>query len=825
MTNKQYFQFILRDKCLFDGLPLIFVALGLYFVPGLIHPESADTFPVFLFTYLIVLLYFVFLWARGGFKKGRRGRHACAVYLTLCLISCFALNKTVTIFAMSTDWWAVTLAVCCINNIAFGFKEAFPPVVRALMAFILGVSTCCFFYLMCCMLPVYVVGTIGMVLFGIGGHVFIPMVFLIYTFNLVAKCIWFKDLYRHAYLSGIGAVVLLIIVYTLLWRSAVADIDAAYLQPDNTDLPAWENVARKTAKNVMTERVLKAGIVYQKGEDAFGNWSFFDMPNRRSYFDAEQLHDPLVVIASLTGTAYIPETEAAQVLTAMYDSRQETQLRLWRGDKLSTVQVRTKADIWPSLHMAYTEKTINVFNADLSNDSWHNQEAIYTFHLPEGGVVTSLSLWVNGKEEKGILTTKEKAQEAYEKIVGQESRDPSLVHWQEGNTVTVRVFPVIGQHTRQVKIGITAPLLQQGKRLVYQNIWFQGPDAGSAREDVNINFQETPVGVELPGMFSRNKNTYSSAGPYEADWQLSMIDPGIRSNRFSANGKSFYVAPYKKEMGGANIKTIYADINQSWTEEEFKAVLALHYPVKVYIDNQWHTATAENFRRLVKDRYSLFPVYKVPDRAAALVITKGNVMSPNLSDLEGSVFGNEIKECLKIQGKLPLFNLGGELSPYLRTLKEYRFFRYAAGDIKDLAEWLPQRQFPGDIENDHRVVIESAGMTINMDDQAGAGSAPDHLMRLFAYNHIMQKMGPQRTSDSEIIATAKESYIVTPASSLIVLETQKDYDRFDIHDDAGSLKNASLKGKGAVPEPHEWALIIIGLVCIVWFKKKRAVAI
>jgi len=509
----------------------------------------------------------------------------------------------------------------------------------------------------------------------------------------------------------------------------------------------------------------------------------------------------------------------------MYDSRQETQERLWSGDKLSTIQVRTNANIWPSLHMAYTEKTINVFNTEVSRNSWNNQEAIYTFHLPEGGVVTSLSLWINGREEKGILTTKEKAAEAYEKIVGHEYRDPSVVHWQEGNTVTVRVFPVEGQSGRQVKIGITAPLLQQGKRLVYQNIWFQGPDAGSAREDVNINFQEAPVGVELPGMFSRTKNTFSSVGPYAADWQLSVTDPGIRSNRFSANGKSFYVAPYKKELGDADIKTIYLDINQSWTEEEFKEILNLHYPVKVYIDNQWHTATDENFERLVKDRYSLFPVYKVPDRASALVITKGNVMSPNLGDLAGSVFSSAIKESLKIPGKMQLLNLGGELSPYLRTLKEYRFFRYAEGDVKELAQWLSQHQFPGDIENDNRVVIAPAGVTINMDDQMGVSNAPDHLMRLFAYNHIMQKMGPQKMADSEIIATAKESYIVTPASSLIVLETQADYDRFDIHDDANSLKNASLKGKGAVPEPHEWALIIIGLVCIVWFKKKRAVAI
>jgi XrtN system VIT domain protein len=176
-------------------------------------------------------------------------------------------------------------------------------------------------------------------------------------------------------------------------------------------------------------------------------------------------------------------------------------------------------------------------------------------------------------------------------------------------------------------------------------------------------------------------------------------------------------------------------------------------------------------------------------------------------------------------GKLLLLNLGGELSPYLRTLKEYRYFRYAEADIKELSQWMSLQQFPQDLDNDHRVVIEPAGITINMVENAGVSNAPDHLMRLFAYNHIMQKMGWQKITDDDVMATAKEAYIVTPASSLIVLETQQDYDRFNIQDDVNSLKNASVKGKGAVPEPHEWALIIIGLVCIVWFKKKRAVAI
>jgi hypothetical protein len=58
-----------------------------------------------------------------------------------------------------------------------------------------------------------------------------------------------------------------------------------------------------------------------------------------------------------------------------------------------------------------------------------------------------------------------------------------------------------------------------------------------------------------------------------------------------------------------------------------------------------------------------------------------------------------------------------------------------------------------------------------------------------------------------LLSFATEANIVTPVSRLIVLETRQDYERFDIDESKDGLKNASLKSKGAVPEPHEWIMI------------------
>ena len=104
---------------------------------------------------------------------------------------------------------------------------------------------------------------------------------------------------------------------------------------------------------------------------------------------------------------------------------------------------------------------------------------------------------------------------------------------------------------------------------------------------------------------------------------------------------------------------------------------------------------------------------------------------------------------------------------------------------------------------------------------ANTSTAPDHLMRLFTYNNLMRKIGKDyfntKKLGNQLIAQAEQAHVVTPVSSLIVLETQADYDRFDIKASKDGLKNASIKNAGAVPEPHEWLLIILSLLVMSYF--------
>jgi hypothetical protein len=72
-----------------------------------------------------------------------------------------------------------------------------------------------------------------------------------------------------------------------------------------------------------------------------------------------------------------------------------------------------------------------------------------------------------------------------------------------------------------------------------------------------------------------------------------------------------------------------------------------------------------------------------------------------------------------------------------------------------------------------------------------------------------------------MVKEAQEAYVVSPVSSLIVLESSEEYKRFGISDAAISLKNAAATSKGAVPEPQEWVLILLVLLFLGVISSRR----
>jgi XrtN system VIT domain protein len=460
-----------------------------------------------------------------------------------------------------------------------------------------------------------------------------------------------------------------------------------------------------------------------------------------------------------------------------------------------------------------------------------------------------MSLWVNGKEEPARLTTVAKADSAYRTVVGVESRvvarDPSVVYWQEGNRVTVRIFPCQAREDRQVKLGITSPLRFEEGDLIYQNPYFEGPDASLADELVNIDFTESPVGLDSPWLFDRlTDNTLSHEGTYKPDWQLRFKAPPISTSSFVLDGQAYQMARFQPDSERFVPTDVYLDVNKAWKKYEFTTafwVAKQQYNSRVWVFDdglrQLDSASLDKtYEQLASQRFSLFPIYQIVNPANALLITKGTPSSLSLSDLKNSTFAERTKQIGNQSIPIRTFCYGNNLSTCLKTLAELQVLTVTQGNtctlIHDLAK---KHQFPRQPNRPDQIALLDAQVSIRKTplvrpagsvQQAGI-SAPDHLARVFIYNHLLGQIGRNYFTDTHktpaLIAEAQQAHVVSPLSSLIVLETQNDYERFGIHKDKNGLDNATLKKDGAVPEPHEWTMLLMvaGLVGWLLIQKRR----
>ena len=819
-----------QDSIYLFGLILTLIAAIVGAVPFL--SKSSGVQGVFLFNFGLTFLYFIALLVSGRLKKGRNGLAPFFLFLVMFLISAYALNREIQIFHVSTNWLNVLLVLSCINYTAVFWYDEMPRWLKLAHVFIVSISLLLFVYLALYLVPQYAFSAVFFWILFLPMHSFVPLLFVIYSIIWLLKVSENSRPVTVTVWSGIGSVMILIIAYVTAWNAQVNAINRHYRNADGDpkkSLPVWVRTASKIPANWLTERILKTDSRFgTSGLPGSNRDWFWNAPSvRRS---TEFRHDPLITIATVfNGHLIMPVEERLRILQAVFNERHEAEERLWSGDDLYTEEVNSTIQIWPQYRISYTDMVIKV-RCGYSESRWRpEEEAIYSFSLPEGSAVTALSLWIDGNEMPGILTTRQKADSAYKTIVGREIRDPSVLHWQEGNRVSVRVFPVFPGKYRRFRVGITTPLQINKGKLEYQSIGMEGPSHILAQKPVTVQLMGPVNDLDLPGGFGQLKrNSFERKGRFNSDWRIAMAaSETVSPHAFSFNGHAYNVKEYAHQRSFFHPAYVYLDLNKAWTREEYDMALQLRGRYKTFVcqDEQLVEVTEKNkdvlFKELHRQPFSLFPVHQIANADKVLLISKSAGGSPNLAELQGTKFLESLKAFVGPRPRVRLFCIDGALSPYLRTLKEYRIFHYEQGSIDDCNLLMARKEFSMDIENDNQVVIDHSRMSITRSKDVAASLAPDHLMRLFVYNHVMQQAGAgllngEMPADS-LVAEAAEAHVVTPVSSLVVLESQKDYDRFDIKDTDG-LKNATKSSTGAVPEPHEWALIFLAIFILFTLK-------
>ena len=773
--------------------------------------------------FIFALAILVLLAGQRIFYKKKPTQAEWVAVLAIFNMSCFSLNNEVNLFSQQATWVYALLGILYGYLIIQSFWESPPTWLKVPGQFILGLGLFISGYFTFYMLPLFPIGIMAILFLGLGVHVFIPLALFI-TLIYIAYGQTEKPLEKAGLISGIILPIAIIIFFSTQWLSIHHQVNRMVVKPKtNFQILDWVNVAQRIPTNWVTKLYITGDFKFDTINEFFngGGWG---LPT----WDSGRIHDPILNIAyTIAGPLPLSENDRLNILKTTLNDRHSTQRKLWTGRDLSIHRENTTIELYPTYRLAYTEKTFWI-----KNNSWDQQstqEALLTFHLPEGAVATSLSLWVNGEERKSRLTTKEKADQAYVAIVGVERRDPALLHWQEGNRLTLTVFPCTNEEMRQVKVGITIPLKLEEESLIYEQVTMEGP-IRNGQSTIELTVLGDNNISNIPGWFKqKDSKTYTYDGWSKPTWEIAMAADIIDDTPFSFNGHCYQLQPIAPQTQMGDFQHIYLDINKSWSKASINQLLT-QFPSKVfyvYANGQMVTVhkdhQKEQIDELLTQHFSIFPVHLIePERS--LFITQNGHGTPYFKDLDllGSFMINSLTPT---HMAIKTFCIGHELPGYLRHFDYSQHLDIAYGSLNTAIQWIQQDVFPTYPTPEKAVTIKTNGTQIvKMPNCEGQGDM-DHLLRLYNYNYILAHFHAIQQDSSKnnqpLIELANESFAVSPISSLVVLETQKDYERFDIDVNEKSLQNAATKKVGAAPEPHEWILIVVCSLFLLWMYRTK----
>ncbi|KUJ62267.1 hypothetical protein AR687_09645 [Flavobacteriaceae bacterium CRH] len=759
-------------------------------------------------------------------RKRSKYLHLVPFLLLNWFVGCFSLNLSIPIFEDLPIWVYIVTLVFCLSNFIIYQETAIRNSITPIY-FINGVSYTLIIYYALYLLPFTPFSIIALLFLGLGFYALVPAIVLIIHTLTIVRILQETRIYFLSFFAGFSIVVISLLVFAFglnLESRKIAQITLSKSFNNNEDLPNYILVSQNLKPNFFNEILLKKDLVYIPLVDIFSFRGLDSFGNKQ--FNERKKHNPFISIAYLfCQDLDLSQDDRINILKSNFDKRLETEEQLWSGEDLFTKNIKENVKVYPEARLAYTEVTMKI---TCPEKSWGDQEAIYSFQLPEGSVATSLSLWVNGIERKGVLTTKEKAKAAYAQIVGVESRDPSLMQWKEGNKVVVRVFPVSSTNPRTFKCGFTTPLKVEDNQMKYQSLVIKGPNISNAKTISRIQTIGNTK-IETSKDFELNGNYYINESEGLDNWEASMsLAKPQNPSSFAWKNKIYEVKEIQKTTIPFTPSEIILDLTSNWTTNQIESFATLNNKhVYVYLHGLKTNINKDNYRAIQLDfedlQYSLLPLSKLAKNS--LIITKCSTFSANFEDLEDSDYLRKIKTKAKNQN-LKVINISAEINPFWQTAKEQKYVEYYQTSAINCLKLIQQHQFVLFKSEKNTVNIEPANMAIVENPKEGETSknnGPNHIYRMYAFGKVLEeqvKIQNDSLAQNQYVELAKDANIVTPISSLIVLETDDDYKKHGIEKNVNTLGNASINNDGAVPEPHEWLLIIIGFTTLFFYYQK-----
>lgn len=509
---------------------------------------------------------------------------------------------------------------------------------------------------------------------------------------------------------------------------------------------------------------------------------------------------------------------------------------------LSLTQSRMDGSIDGSDAIAYLEWTF-----EFRNVSVVDREARLELALPPGAVVSRASLWINGEEKEAAYGGRGEVRAAYQKVAVQQRRDPLLVTTKGADRVLAQAFPVPRNGgTIKFKLGITAPLgILDAKTEqlvlpaifdrnfaidgdVVHNIWIESRQQISASNAGHIEIARlSNGGYRASGklddrMLTVQRQAITVTPGISADARLARIGDGPAilqriEARAPTPATTIVVIDGSAQMAGK-------------TDEIIAALAAVPAGTRVGIVIAGEPlvslpVTAWDKRALGQARAALRTQSFAGGKdnagalaAALLALERENrarllwIHGPQPQAFPSSAAG--LAQTVARLSRLPALTLypvaagPNVVLPDVPWSWSAQLLPHVGSIAADLSGY-----FANAAAGDTLAIVRDELDPADMSGVATRGS--DHIVRLWARDRVLAMMRdayttPQRERVRQAaVALAAASRLVTPVSGAVVLETKQQYDE-------NRLSPAAEQSVPTLPEPHEWALIGIAGLALLW---------
>ncbi len=472
--------------------------------------------------------------------------------------------------------------------------------------------------------------------------------------------------------------------------------------------------------------------------------------------------------------------------------------------------------------VVYTEWTMEFQN----NHKYREREARSRIMLPDGGVVSRLTLWIDGEEREAAFAGKGQVVRAYKSVV-RRRRDPVLVTTSGDNQVRMQCYPVPENGGKmKLRIGITTPLQIKNSGEVY----FSLPIFSDRNFVIDEKFSHH-LWIEGANEIALGDSTSAKKGNgrFRLIKEVTHLDLLKDHIVYSSRHSKITNAWFEDKNG----KTIVQFIDKGLIEKRISAIV---------IDG---SVSMKDFKRDVYD--SLRKLKNKPQRiyqvgGTSKFLAAGDISSIVKHDYEGG-YDNlpTLKEAWKFandQGGAVMWIHGAqpvEISP-ISALKQILdrdergtpFYDFPVGNKQNLISesidgatnyhvvrgglGTALKKYCGDTEFHYwnRSILPSTQHSADMYSK----QTSDHLLRLWVNDEVKRLLAAKKVKEATKLAS--NNHIVTPVTGAVVLESKSQYD-------ANNLTPVDGEEVPTIPEPETWLMIILGLLFFYFFfyRKKR----